>query len=565
MRIALGHPLAVFLCIISPSSFAALPGTYQGWTADSGVISTPGFKLTEEYCGAQDNLTIDGGLNWTSALIGEVCWGRETFSNARNYWNYDPNTGLHLTAEDFDDRSTRPLVSAGGNLKVIYGEEVENGIGDGEERFGTLLSTPSDDSLLIVTAHEYLVEDGTEEDFGGGAIFVKSTAAIKNARTASDLAGTDWHIGYLWREMFKANPGLPNVEFGATGVYSVSLLANGVCTYTLNDSIPATIGQGETPNAIYYSNVQVYGADNLGDAGVQVSIEQRERSNCTYSIDGDKYLAISFDEDTVPAGSSSVPRNFRMVVSDDNRYLALAPRANPLEGAPAIQWLGYRAATQLAESEIDGTYLMNFMVQEFESTGSLSGQQFSGFWQQYDEHGRGMFTFNSEIDGEVPANETGDWYSCDAQFVSNFYDLAFTGEISQNTVQHSTEAGSDTFDFTTCDFQLDVVDGELKVHVTSFDPEDPEDSFAGTFRGYVNDNGEVMSLVYAEGDPDLTDDQDYEESGDIIFFYGMRYIGHPLADADGNGLTNLEEFQFPLPPKNAGFLPAVYELLLGGD
>ena len=119
----------LLLLSLSRGASADPVGDYQGWLWETGIIN--GSVFTEEQCFGQSDLTIVGGVDWTIGLTDEVCWGRRTTNTGRSYDNPPP---FDLNNEE-PDQSTRPLVSAGGNLYELYGEEVISSVGQGEERF----------------------------------------------------------------------------------------------------------------------------------------------------------------------------------------------------------------------------------------------------------------------------------------------------------------------------------------------------------------------------------------------------------------------------------------------
>ena len=64
-----------------------------------------------------------------------------------------------------------------------------------------------------------------------------------------------------------------------------------------------------------------------------------------------------------------------------------------------------------------------------------------------------------------------------------------------------------------------------------------------------NEEGPVLidlTLNEVEEDP-LNLANPNEDLANIIFLLGMKYTGDPDADPDGDGFTNYQEFQIPLP------------------
>ena len=118
----------------------------------------------------------DSKLTVVSDLFGDdACVSRLTNNAepARTFFNYDQGTNTIPNIEGFEARSTRPLVSAGGNLLELYGEDVEGGAGLGEERLATLLAEPSGSDLLIAGAFDSFGDTNYTEAWGEVDVVVK--------------------------------------------------------------------------------------------------------------------------------------------------------------------------------------------------------------------------------------------------------------------------------------------------------------------------------------------------------------------------------------------------------
>ena len=513
-------------------------GDYQGWMWRTGTNINPAGDFTEDYCFGQFDLSIAGDLSWDSVGTDDVCWGRQTTSNERSINNFNTNTLSFYDTDSFTYQSTRPLISAGGNLKEVYGEVVITDVGQGEERIGTSLST-SDDSLMLVTGYELYELGGDRENFASLDVYVKSTPSIRDLRTTADLEGTNWRVAI--NSKFLPYVGvIGSVETALATIWNVSLQTAGQCVFSASSVFP-----GSTSTADYYVVSQFDDNNNLDNRGVQAAHDTNNASDCSYEIDADKYLAVTFTRsNTDPLNPAPVVRTVRFVVSDDERYLAWAPASTGVDDNPQSLQVGFRAADAVLPSLIHGTYLFNLFVTEFSSTGFFtSGDPYA---QEYEETGRGKFVFDSSTVGSTPPAEAGDWFACGVEFVGNETEVRHYGQFNTDSVTTVDERFSEELALTTCDYQLSA-DGTLRMYVTQVEEGDP-DSFAAMLNGYVNDNGELMSLVQAEGDPGLVENQEVEESGSVIFFIAMEYTGDPDGDEDADGITNLEEFQLPLPP-----------------
>jgi len=101
----------------------------------------------------------------------------------------------------------------------------------------------------------------------------------------------------------------------------------------------------------------------------------------------------------------------------------------------------------------------------------------------------------------------------------------------------------------------------LLVNLTMDNPGEPTEEIL--FAGYVNNNGELLSLVDFLSEPDPFNPVLREDSGSVRHILAMKYTGNPDGNEDSDEFTNLEEFQLPLPPPptqfecSSGALPIV--------
>ena len=526
--VRLAQAVMLFCLSIAQSAGADPAGnTYKGWIWENGMFTDIGFS--EEFCFGEIVLDVAGDLNWSTNHTGtvDVCWERVIESDGRWLLN------VPFSSDPSDDQSTRPLVSAGGNLFEIYGEEVIGGIGLGEERLATMLSSSGDNLLLIGAYDSFTLAPFFIEEFRTIDVLVTATPAVQAARTIADLLGTSWRGAVLTHLVDVSDL---NSETVTSTVTSFDLLAGGACNFGVSSVFPDHIGDRDE-----YTASQTDDGDNLDNRFVSGGLAPGNETACTWSIDANDYLQIvrSF-----PSGSATS----RFVVSDDNRFLINAPAPN-LADNPQSLFVGYRAASGMAPGAIDGTYLFYFVVTEFGADGT--GAVAAGFgdrnWQENDGLARGVFVFDSTNVGTVPNGESGTWYSCDAEMVINDFEHEFTGSASSDSIDLGPETGpaADYITFSDCDYQVDA-DGGVSVYVKVFDP---DGGFEGILRGYANDNGEVIALTQNEVASDPQDPTNpNKDTADIKFVVGMKYTGDIFADADIDGLTNLQEFQWPLPP-----------------
>ncbi|MDH4316423.1 MAG: hypothetical protein OEW68_16500 [Gammaproteobacteria bacterium] len=524
------------------------PTNYQGWLWGIGNYGYGSFGAEEEYCFGPFGLSLFPDLTWEGGTNDEVCWGRETFSDTRDFVNPPP-----FATESIDVRSTRPLQNAGGELHEWYGQEFIGGIGQGETRRGTVLGEPSGRDLLMIGAHQEFGSQFNPLSFSYLHLMVTSSDAVKAARTAADLIGTNWHVAVAGLTLNQTNV---NSESANAGVLTLALQSGGVCTFSTSTVFPNV-----SKNRDLYVHVQTDNGDNLNNRGVLGGIPGAEFTNCTYAIDGDDYLAINttLTLDSAPGTPTAI--ELRNVISDDNQYFVPAPASTGIDDNRKVLSVGYRSASGLTPAAIDGNYLFYMVLSEFAATGTFHSSGADGT-QEFNTFGRGMFQFDSTTPGTVPAGETGTWNRCSASLVLDSFELEYEGSILSGTVLTLAEKFAEYANITRCDYRLDA-DGALLVHIVAVSPDEP-DPFEATFRGYVNSSGELFSLAVAGTDPVNTGELVNVDGSSLFYLLGMNYTGNPYANEDADELTNLEEFQFPLasgpavlPPCSSGSVQSV--------
>jgi hypothetical protein len=516
---------------------------FEGWLWETAAINSPFLpELEEEYCFGPISIEIDADDNWNIAGSA-ACTGRLTTNNnpARAYFNYDQGTDTIPLVETFQARSTRPLVSAGGNLFELFGEDVEMGVGQGEERLATVLAEPSDGDLLIAGGYDSFADVNFAESFGFVDLFVKSSPEIKAARVASDLEGL-WYGSFFSRFVSRGNVA---VNVSATGLRVLDLQAGGVCAY----SEPAVIQDPEViSNGDFMSTVQIQfsGSTNLTDRGVFANIAQRTRSACTYGIDANGFLSVDFtstNNTQQPPVENAV--NFKYVVSDDNSYFVPAPDPDGVEEDFVELHIGYRAPTALAADSIDGTFLVYLNVTDHNATGAAHTGQAVGA-QLFDLYGRGRIVFDSTTPGTVPEGQSGSWNTCDIDLVLSEAEYQANGESTLGQVTTSMEILTES-QHIDCVYNL-AVDGSLLMNLDVSDPGEPPAEVL--FAGYVNQNAELLTFVDFESEIEnpAMPIGSLVDAGSVRHFLAMKYTGDASGNEDGDAFTNLEEFQLPLPP-----------------
>ena len=522
---------------------------FSGWIWSNETFNTPSIpELEEGKCFGPLNFLIDSGDNWD--IFGDdACVSRLTNNAdpARTFWNYDPGTDTIQTIESFEARSTRPLVSAGGNLVELYGEDVEGGVGTGEERLATILAEPSNSDLLIAGVFSSFADANYAEAFGEVDVVVKDLPDVRAARVASDLEGR-WYFSVFDRSVVRGNV---DQNFSVAGLRVLDLEAGGACTFQVPDVIP---DPEVTGNGDFFSTVQIAlgGGVNLTDRGVFARNAVRDRSACTYEIDADGLLSVDF---TLTNNTLEPPVvdaiNLKYVASADDNYLVHAPDPDGAQEDPTSLVVGYRAPSGMTPNAIDGDYLFYLNIGEQEAT----GLGHTGGWtgpQLIDLYGRGRITFDSTTPGTVPPGQVGDWFSCDINLVLDAVEYQANGEPVSGTVSTAMEIFGER-EVISCSYNL-APDGSLLLDLDVGDPV--------MFAGYVNDNGEVASLVNFESRIEFPESQigNLVDFASVRHILAMKYTGDINGNEDGDALTNVEEFQAPLPPP-----PPLVDVDVAGD
>jgi hypothetical protein len=541
-RVACVCSLLVLPALASPGRAATPSGTYQGWLWELGTTVESPFA-EDEVCPGLFDLTFAPGLTWSAAST-EFCYGRRTGPAGRSLINIGPT----LT-EDGASTSTQPLVSAGGNLYEVYGENDDE---PGEERMGTLQSEPSAASLLIVGSHEFADSPALRQQAQAVHVAVKRTPAVVAARTAEDLEGTSWRIAHSGRATgFQA----PYVEFATSTHWSLSLGAAGACTFAVSAVEPQFQKSADSRVAL---GAVINATQEFRNFVAQGGIAGGEFSNCAYTIDENGYLALTMSR-TPDGGGAAAPASRHFEISDDGRYLVTAPEAN-LTTTPAQLTVGFRTASGLTPAALDGDYLVYSTFSEYLSTGTANPAA-TGL-QEHDTLSRGLLSFDSSTPSAPPDGLGGNWFACHLQSATNALRVGFTGTFGAANVTPGTLMNGERFHFSTCKYRLDA-DGALKLQIARVT--NGVTTFGTVLNGYVNDSGEVLTLAALLEVPAGPREIASNGYSSMLQTLAMRYTGVPNGNADGDALTNFEELQSPLPvaasPRCAeGELPIVCAL-----
>jgi len=499
------------------------PSIFAGWLWDSAVFGTPPVELEEAQCFGTIDLEIASDDTFDASLE-EVCWGRKTnnANPARTYVNFN---GATLPVVDSSPAyGTRPLVDAGGNLLEVF---VPDDFG-AEDRVATLLAEPTGSDLLLLGGYE-------ARPFEGDSFLhtmVKTSADVTAARVASGLEGR-WLMSFFDRNTSKTNV---NTESVLGGIWTFDLQPGGVCTFV--ESQVFQDSDYDTDSETFVLVQLDFGGGDLTNRAAIAQLSDTTQTACTYGIDGDDYLAMSFTR-TTTSGAEAI--DFRFVISDDNNYLVSAPDAGAVEDNPTSLSVGFREPAALDPSDIDGNYLFYFHSTEYFATGTGHTLGNVGF-QSFDFQGRGMITFDSMQAGVAPPGQGGTWYACDIEMVQNEVLDRANGQPAVPNVTVDIDTDTEVVPFTGCDYSV-AADGALLLNVEVTDPGEPAEDVL--LEGYVNDNGELFSLIHFYADPGVS--VNFNDAGGIRHIIGMQYTGDPSANADMDENSNLKEFQLPLP------------------
>jgi len=523
---------------LSFSTVFAQTSEYQGWTFSTGVNKYSAPTLLEEQCFGQLNLSIvDADQTWTAIGTDEVCWGRITINvnPPRIYFDYDGTNFTGVGA--FEARSTRPLVSAGGNLVEAYGEDVGEDAGQ-ESRVATLITEPVDGDFMMIDSSEMSTVPGAEAAYGYGPdVLVKSSTSVVQARVPADLEGL-WRLSVFGRGITTSNV---NAKASVAAIRTLDLQADGVCAF-----LESEVFQEPSFDSNFDTFVEVQydydGGVDLTNRAVNAAVNDATLSECSWSIDTNGYLAVTGT--VTPGVGSPTPLDGRWVVSDNDRYLVPAPDPDAVEENPQRLLLGHRAASALPQNALDGTFFFYLNGTEFEATGTANSYGQLGH-QEADLWGRGAVSFDSLTARATPPGQTGAWLACDLELVISRAEYQADGQPSSGTVTTSLNVMTDALTIPRCDYSLSG-DGSLVLYLDLANPGDPPE--AVVFEGYVNDTGDLLTLVSASSDPYPPNATLPEDYGQILHIAAMRYTGDRDGDDDGDGYTNLQEFEIPLPP-----------------
>jgi hypothetical protein len=536
-------------------------GPYLGWEFWTGVLASQS-EVEEEYCSGELVFDFAPDLTWELTGPREACWGRRTTSSSRVRF------GLPLSGETLGVQSTEPLVGAGGNLYEVYGQDTDEifpAADDLEHRLATLLMEPSGGDLAILGQYGTVTDAGSHQFAAATHLAVSATPAVIDARTAEDLEGTSWRLFNFGQR--PSNLSASNEIMGAS-IWTFRLQDAGACTYSLSSVFPEVEKNGD--GHIYFqTNFESAEGTDLTHRQVQGGISGGEFKTCSWMIDADGYLVVTSPRTFDPPQIGSQVLLPRIAVSDDNQYLVWAPGAGAITSDPQTLALGYRVASDMAPDAIDGSFLVHFTQFEYASTGLASSTGYTGS-QEFDSRGRGLLRFDSTTGAPTPAGESGTWRACEANFAIDTIEVGYTGNPTAGTVAISSDLTSESVVPDTCAFQLSF-DGALRVYVASDRP-GADDDVDATLRGYVSRTEELITLIWVNTEPAPERGTHDLDKASLLGLIGMRYTGDINGNPDGDALSNLAEFQYPLPPASAlpgcaeGALPVVCALpVVNGD
>jgi hypothetical protein len=521
-------------------------GPYLGWEFWTGVLASP-TEVEEEYCSGEMIFDFAPDLTWELTGPREACWGRRTTANSRVRF------GLPLSGETLQVQSTQPLVSAGGNLYEVYGQDTEEifaAADDLEHRLATLLMEPTGGDLAILGQYATVTDAGSHQFAAATHLAVSATPAVISARTAEDLEGTSWRLFNFGQR--PSNLSSSNEIMGAS-IWTFQLQAAGACTYSLSSVFPEVEKNGDG-HLYFQTNFESGSGADLAHRMVQGGISGAEFNTCSWVIDADGYLVVTSPRTLDPPNIGSQVLLPRLAVSDDNQYLVWAPSAGAITSDPQTLALGYRVAPDMAPDAIDGNFLVHFTQFEYASTGLASSTGNAGS-QEFDSRGRGLLRFDSTASAPTPAGESGTWRVCEANFAIDTIEVGYTGNPAAGTLASSSDLTSESVVPDTCAFQLSF-DGALRVHVASDRP-GTDDDVDATLRGYVSRTEELITLIWVDTEPAPERGTHDLDEASLLGLIGMRYTGDINGNPDGDALNNLAEFQYPLPP--AAALPGCAE------
>jgi hypothetical protein len=372
--------------------------------------------------------------------------------------------------------------------------------------------------------------EGQFEHYAAGYTFVKSTESVRSTRAATELEGTTWRIAHFSQGIPTGNI---NAEVAFAWINTVQLDEAGACSYLTSNVFSDFSDNGDEYRAIQLDN----GVD-FDDRYVVGGPFSRNISQCTYSIDGDGYLAIDITITAENDPQNPVSAAPRFLLADNNAYVVrgLAP---VFAESSRTQSIGFLAPeTVLAATAVDGTFFFNLDIVEFgaDGEGAAAAGSISRDWQEFEASARGRIIFDSQTSGTTPPGESGDWASCSIDMDIDEHQTDYSG--STGNISWIVEDFHNSLFFDTCDFDL-AADGSLKVFLTLGDPE--ADGIALMLRGYVNSNGELAVLNAGWAAP--SNGLGYKDTAILFHLVAMRYTGDPDGDADSDSLTNYQEFK----------------------
>ena len=488
------------LLLLFPTVTLSQPYTFEGWALENFVGREDGSSvLLEEHCSGPVTFNVANDLNWTLNESSYACTTRET-DNSGHSLSLDPAT-------TFMDSSPRPLVPAGAGLFEVYDEDEGQVL-----RVGGLLIAPSQ-RFAFSAVHGPEGAD-TSNNFRVDLLVTPAT----NPSVAS-LNGT-YRFAFN-AEGFDSNDDLVMEQ----GLLLVTFDGQGGCTFAPS---PQTGLTGNLDSfALLYSTLS--GSGGLGNRELSVGVSQATASMCSYTIDANGHVQVSWMEGGESEGETLLP-------SDDFSLLTLAPKvAEANEGIEGLVLAMKAPSTNLSNASLDGQFALGQISKTFVASGS--GNPSGAFdQQQATAFVRGRFEFDSATSRPGPGGAAG-YAACEyevrAEQSTQFASGAIGGSIASGFGASQSNRFTDD-----CVYRVDQ-NGDVSIVVTETDQETD-------FIGHLSEDGEVLALIAREN-TDITDPGFTGLSLDATFHMAVaaRYNGDWDLDADADGVTNFQEWIFP--------------------
>lgn len=439
------------------------------------------------------------------------------------------------------------------NTPQTYINLSEAGVGllEGDLSPNALSAEASRRALVISPDGGLLLENtrtvGPDNFEGGIAVAVKYDDTL----TAADLEGESFSGSRLRTEFIQT--GQQDGKHDKAVVvnnYTLAFSAGGVCGITYADrGAIFTATENDSDEDINNGNDELADIEN-STIGVHQdnSYSFPVENSCAYTVGSGGLIDVRvqfLDQENLVNGVNYLHGQY--LLDQTGEYLTIAQAGgttvgiSPASGVVSESEIVYRglglllkdearAGTQASRNDaVAGTYLFQSAYKALEGSRSL------------DEIGLGVLELS--LNGAL---DDADWNSCSLEEQFSAAELEITGSAANNSVLGKVEGRVEGADdsLVDCRYQVSAA-GRFSLQLSSDEDGDNIADEVGVIEGYVASTGEALVLSESGHDGGVELSTGFyvgAEDSWALVLVGVKYNGDLTADADGDGLSNKQEY-----------------------